>query len=277
MLYLIATPIGNLKDITLRALEHLKEVDVIACENKQISSKLLNYYSISKPLLSYHDHNAERTRPHLISLLKEGKNIAYITDAGMPMISDPGFKLVKACQEKNLSYTVLPGPSASLMALCLSGLPPDLFLFFGFLPPKQTARRKRLEEFKFIKATLIFFESPKRLVPFLKDALCILGDREGVVCREMTKIYEEARIDSLSKLIEHFDTHPPRGELVVVIEGALEISPLPDEQFEAYLEKALSTSSIKEAVDTVSKALGRSKREVYQRALTLKSKKTGIS
>ncbi|EKE10297.1 MAG: hypothetical protein ACD_16C00056G0016 [uncultured bacterium] len=277
MLYLIATPIGNLKDITLRALEHLKEVDIIACEDKRVSSKLLTHYGISKPLLSYHDHNANQMRPQLLALLKEGKNIAYITDAGMPLISDPGFQLVKECQKEKLSYTVLPGPSAPLMALVLSGLSPNQFLFCGFVASKEAERQKAFEEVKFITATLLFFESPKRLLPFLKDAHAILGDRRGAVCREMTKIYEEARIGHLSELIEYFDNHPPRGEIVVVIEGAPLVSPLSDEELEAYLEKALSILSIKDAVNTISKIFGRSKREVYQHALSLKAKKMGLS
>ena len=277
MLYLIATPIGNLKDITLRALETLKDVDVIACEDKRVSSKLLNHYAISKPLFSYHDHNADQARPRLLSLLKEGKKVAYITDGGMPLISDPGFKLVKACQKEGLPYTVLPGASAPLMALCLSGFPPDHFFFSGFLPAKKAARCRALEDLKGMTATLLFFESPKRLLPFLKDALEVFGDRKGSVCREMTKIYEEARLGSLSTLIEHFEANPPRGEIVVVIEGASEISSLSEDELEAHLQKALSTMSVKEAVETISKAFGQPKREVYQRALSLKEKKGSLS
>ena len=153
-------------DIINSFLEHLKEVDIIACEDKRVSSKLLTHYGISKPLLSYHDHNANQMRPQLLALLKEGKNIAYITDAGMPLISDPGFQLVKECQKEKLSYTVLPGPSAPLMALVLSGLSPNQFLFCGFVASKEAERQKAFEEVKFITATLLFFESPKRLLPF---------------------------------------------------------------------------------------------------------------
>lgn len=277
MLYLVATPIGNLKDITLRALEVLKEVDVIACEDTRVSSKLLNHYGISKALLSYHDHNADHMRPRLLSLLKEGKKVAYITDGGLPLISDPGFKLVASCQEEGLKYTVIPGVSAPLTALCLSGLAPDRFFFCGFLPSKQGARKTALQEIKDIRSTLLFFESPKRVVSFLKDAQAILGNREGAVCREMTKLYEEVQKGQISFLIEHYEAHPPRGEIVIVIEGGLAFSPVGEEELRAHLEKALSTYSVKEAVDLVAKALGRSKREVYQHALSLKSEKTRLS
>lgn len=276
MLYLVATPIGNLMDITLRAIHVLKEAEIIACEDKRVSSKLLKHYGISKTLFSYHDHNADQVRPHLLSLLKEGKDIAYITDGGMPLISDPGYKLVVACQKESLPYTVIPGPSAPLMALCLSGLPPDRFLFCGFLPSKQGARKAALENVRDIQATLVFFESPKRLVSFLKDTYDVLGDREGVVCREMTKLYEETRRGSLPSLITHYETQAPRGEIVVLIEGASSLSSFSTEDLEAQLIKALASFSVKEAVSVISKAFGRPKREVYQRALILKSEKTRL-
>ncbi|MBS0271314.1 MAG: 16S rRNA (cytidine(1402)-2'-O)-methyltransferase [Proteobacteria bacterium] len=276
MLYLVATPIGNLMDITLRAIQVLNEVEIIACEDTRISSKLLNHYGISKTLFPYHDHNADQVRPRLLKLLKEGKNVAYITDGGMPLISDPGFKLVRSCQKESLPYTVIPGPSAPLMAICLSGLSPDRFLFCGFLSAKQAARKLALEEIMDIKATLVFFESPKRLVGFLKDAHEILGNREGVVCREMTKLYEEAQKGSLTLLIDHYENYPPRGEIVVVIEGASSVSSFSEEDLDAQLEKALATFSVKEAVDIVAKICRRSKREVYQRALTIKSQEARI-
>jgi 16S rRNA (cytidine1402-2'-O)-methyltransferase len=276
MLYLVATPIGNLMDITLRALHVLKDVDVIACEDKRVSSKFLNHYGISKPLLSYHDHNAAQVRPRLLDLLRQGKKVAYITDGGMPLISDPGFKLVRECQQEKLDYTVIPGPSAPLMALCLSGLSPERFFFCGFLPSKTDARKKALQEIKQIPATLVFFESPKRVVAFLKDALEILGDREGAVCREMTKMFEEVQKNSLSALITSYESHAPRGEVVVVIEGSSLESTMDEGELEVWLKKALETHSLKEAVDIVSKAFGLSKREVYQHALQLKSEKTGL-
>ena len=277
MLYFVATPIGNLMDITLRAIDILNRVEMIACEDKRVSSKLFKHYGISKPLLSYHDHNAEQIRPRLLSLLKAGKDIAYVTDGGMPLISDPGFKLVVGCQKENIAYTVIPGASSPLMALCLSGLAPERFFFCGFLSSKTTARKNALKELKQIQATLIFFESPKRTIPFLKDALEVLGDRIGAVCREMTKLYEEVQKEALSSLINYYESHPPRGEIVIVIEGASLFSSFSEEEFESNLEKALMTSSLKEAVSLISEAFGRPKREVYQRALLLKSKETSLS
>ncbi len=277
MLTLVATPIGNLKDITLRALETLKEADLIACEDKRVSSTLLNHYGISKPLLSYHDHNAEQTRPKIMALLRQGKSVAYITDGGLPLISDPGYKLVVACREENLPYTVIPGPSAPLMALCLSALPPDRFLFCGFLPPKSGGRKAGFEDVKDIAATLIFFESPKRLVAFLADAKEVLGERRASVSREMTKMFEETQQSDLSQLITHFTDTPPRGEIVVVIEGALTKPDVKDVDIETHLQNALERYSMKEAVSLVATACGLSKREVYQRALQLKSKTKGPS
>ncbi len=277
MLYLVATPIGNLKDMTFRAVATLMEVDVIACEDTRISSKLLSHYAISKPLLAYHDHNAEHMRPRLLSLLKAGKKIAYITDGGMPLISDPGFKLVQACQNEGLPYTVIPGVSAPLTALCLSGISPSRFFFCGFLPPKQASRKKALEELSSYQSTLLFFESPRRLLPFLKDALEVLGDREGAVCREMTKLYEEVQKAPLSKLIAHYEATLARGEVVVVIEGTSSDEPVIQEDLDDHLQKALETHSVKDAVELVSKAFGLPKREVYHHALTLKSKETGLS
>lgn len=277
MLFLVATPIGNLMDITLRALQVLKEVDVIACEDTRMSSKLLAHYGISKPLLVYHDHNADQVRPRLLALLKEGKKLAYITDGGMPLISDPGFKLVAACQKENFAYTVIPGASAPLMALCLSGLSPAQFFFCGFLPSKETARKAKFEEIKPLQATLLFLESPKRVRAFLKDALEVLGDRTGAICREMTKLYEEVKKGPLSDLCAYYDAHPPRGEIVIVVEGASAFSSFAEGDLEAHLEKALLLYSVKEAVTLVSKAFGLSKREVYQRALALKPKETRLS
>jgi len=277
MLYLVATPLGNLKDITLRAIEVLNEVDMIACEDTRVSSKLLNHYGISKPLLSYHDHNADQMRPRLIGLLKEGKKIAYITDGGMPLISDPGFKLVRECQRESIPYTVIPGPSAPLMALCLSGLSPERFYFCGFLSSKQSARKKALEEIKDIRATLLFFESPKRLVPLLTDILHQFGEREGAVCREMTKIYEEVQKGPLSTLIAHYEANPPRGEVVIVVEGTSKFFSFTEADLDAELKKALNKFTFKDAVSHVSSAFGLSKREVYQRALSLESEKTRLS
>ncbi len=277
MLYIVATPIGNLKDITLRAIEVLKGVDLIACEDKRVSSKLLNHYKISKPLFSYHDHNADQVRYQLLKSLEEGKKIAYITDGGMPLISDPGYKLVRDCQDNGLPYTVIPGPSAPLAALTLSGLSPQTFTFYGFLPSKQAGRKKDFEEIKQCTTTLIFFESPKRLVRFLKDAEEVLGDRLASVCREMTKVYENIQKNTLSNLRSYYESHPPKGEIVVIIEGASQDNLSSEKELETQLKKALSTCRLKEAVELVSKATGHPKRKVYQYALSLKSKEKGLS
>lgn len=277
LLSLVGVPIGNLKDITLRALDVLKGVDFIACEDTRVSLKLLNHYGISKPLLAYHDHNGERMRPRLIKLLKEGKSVAYITDGGMPLISDPGYKLVLACQDQGIPYTVIPGPSAPLTALCLSGLSPARFLFSGFLPPKSAARRRALEDLIPFSVTLIFFESSSRLVDFLKDAQRIFGDRMAAVCRELTKLHEEIRKAPLSTLITHYETHPAKGEIVVLIEGVQSEANLSPQDLDLHLTQLLENHSLKEAVDLMSKAFKLPKREVYQRALTLHTKKESLS
>ena len=276
MLYLVATPIGHLKDITLRAIEVLQEVDTIACEDTRVSLKLLNHYGISKPLLSYHEHNAAGMLPRLLGFLKEGKKVAYITDGGMPLISDPGFKLVAACQKENIPHTVIPGASAPLMALCLSGLSSARFTFCGFLPPKKGARQTELEGLRNLPTSLIFFESPKRLPAFLRDAREVLGDRQGAVCREMTKLFENVQRGPLSSLEEHYTATPARGEIVVVIEGATERAAPSEEEIIKHLQKALESYSLKEAASLVAKALGVPKREVYQHALILKSKTPGL-
>ncbi len=273
MLYLIATPIGNLKDITLRALEVLKEVDTIACEDTRVSLKLLSHYGISKPLLSYHEHGMSS---RLLPLLREGKKVAYITDGGMPLISDPGFKLIAACQAENIPHTVIPGASAPLMALCLSGLSSARFTFCGFLPPKKGARQTALEGLRGLPTTLIFFESPKRLTAFLKDAREVLGDRQGAVCREMTKLFESVERGPLSSLEEHYTATPARGEVVVVIEGVTETLAPSEDDIAKHLQKALETYSVKEAASLVAQALGVPKREVYHHALNLKAKTTSL-
>lgn len=276
MLYLVATPIGNLKDMTFRGIEVLKEVDAIACEDTRVSLKLLNHYGIAKPLMSYHDHNAAGMLPRLLDLLRQGKKLAYITDGGMPLISDPGFKLIAACQAENIPHTVIPGASAPLMALCLSGLSSARFTFCGFLPPKSGARQTELEGLRHLSSTLILFESPKRLVAFLRDAQATLGDRQGAVCREMTKLFETTQRGFLSSLESHYTAHPPRGEIVVVIEGAKDTLAPPEEEIIKHLQKALETCSLKEAATLVSQALGLPKREIYQHALILKSQTSSL-
>ena len=270
MLTLVPTPIGNLQDITLRGLESLKKADLIYCEDKRQSKKLLSHYGIDTPLESYHEHNAEKVRPQILDQLRAGKSIAVISDAGMPAISDPGYRLVTACQKEELKYTVLPGPSAVLTALVASGLAPDRFIFGGFLPSKKGERTRVLEEFFRLPATRIFFESPHRLVECLKDIHKVMGDRQLAVCRELTKLYEEVKKGPVSEVLAWYEEHPPKGEIVLVIEGVV-----PEESFdlESELREALKTRKTKEAAAYVAEKTGHGKKELYSLALALKEKK----
>src|SRR5689334_802310 len=217
-LYLVATPIGNLGDITLRALQALAGADLIACEDTRVTRKLLDRYAITTPLTPYHDHNAARARPGLLRRLTEGAAVALVSDAGTPLISDPGFKLVRAAQEAGHLVTALPGASAVLTALSVAGLPTDQFFFAGFLPPKQAARRTRVAELASLPATLVLFESGPRLAAALADLAAGLGgEREAALCRELTKLHEEIRRGDLKTLAEACAGEEPRGELVIVI------------------------------------------------------------
>ena len=216
MLYIVSTPIGNLKDITLRAIETLKAVDLIAAEDTRHTKILLDAYQIQKPLTSFFEHNQIKKAGHLLGLLKTGKNIALVSDAGTPGISDPGLVLVRLAQENNVPITVIPGVSACITALTASGLPAHRFVFEGFLPPKSGARRNKLISLKGQEATLIFYESPHRLLKTLKDMRDVWDDPFIVVARELTKKFEEIRKDKASLLIEHFSRQPPRGEFVLL-------------------------------------------------------------
>jgi len=216
MLYIVSTPIGNLKDITLRAIETLKAVDLIAAEDTRHTKILLDAYQIQKPLTSFFEHNQIKKAGHLLGLLKTGKNIALVSDAGTPGISDPGLVLVRLAQENNVPITVIPGVIAWITALTASGLPAHRFVFEGFLPPKSGARRNKLISLKGQEATLIFYESPHRLLKTLKDMRDVWDDPTIVVARELTKKFEEIRKDKASLLIEHFSRQPPRGEFVLL-------------------------------------------------------------
>ena len=216
MLYIVSTPIGNLKDITLRALETLKSVDLIAAEDTRHTKILLDAYQIQKPLTSFFEHNQIKKADHLLGLLKMGKNIALVSDAGTPGISDPGFLMVRRALENNIPMTVIPGVSACISALTASGLPAHRFIFEGFLPPKSGARRNKLLALKGQEATLIFYESPHRLLKTLKDMKEVWDDPVIVVARELTKKFEEIRKDKTSLLIDHFTRHPPKGEFVLL-------------------------------------------------------------
>jgi 16S rRNA (cytidine1402-2'-O)-methyltransferase len=217
MLYIVSTPIGNLKDITLRAIETLKTVDLIAAEDTRHTRILLDAYRIQKPLTSFFEHNQIKKADHLLGLLKMGKNIALVSDAGTPGISDPGFLMVRRALENNVPITVIPGVSACISALTASGLPAHRFIFEGFLPPKSGARRNRLTALKGQEATIIFYESPHRLLKTLKDMRDVWDDPAIVVARELTKKFEEIRKDKASRLIEHFTLHAPKGEFVLLV------------------------------------------------------------
>jgi 16S rRNA (cytidine1402-2'-O)-methyltransferase len=217
-LYLVATPIGNLADITHRALEVLRAVDLIACEDTRHTHKLLRHYGIDTKTISYHEHNEQQRAEELIGLLKQGKDVAVVSDAGTPAISDPGFRLVRTAIENDVRIVPLPGPSALVAALVATGLPTDEFFFAGFLPARTGARRARLNELRAVPGTLIFYEAPHRLASSLRDAYEVLGEREAVVARELTKLHEEIRRGRLSELAEHYSTNEPRGEIVLLID-----------------------------------------------------------
>ena len=269
-LYLTATPIGNLRDITVRALDILAAADAVACEDTRVTRKLMQHYGLKTPLLSYHEHNAERMRPVLLDRLAAGQVIALVADAGLPLISDPGYKLVREAQSRGLHVTCLPGASAPLTALVLSGLPTDRFLFVGFPPSRAAARRRLLADLATTAATLVFFESPRRLAASLADMAGTLGDREAAVGRELTKLFEEVRRDRLEALARHYAAAgPPPGEVVVVVAPPEAIGPADDATVDSALSVALARSSLRDAVAEVAAATGRPRREVYRRALAL--------
>lgn len=217
MLYIVSTPIGNLKDITLRALEVLKSVDLIACEDTRHTKILLDYYQISKPATSYFEHNKIVKGAYLLRLLKEGRDIALVSDAGTPGILDPGYNLINLAISNNIPITCIPGPAAFVNALVLSGAPSHKFIFEGFLPNRSQARKNRLKELKKLKYTLIFYESCHRIIPCLEDALEVFGDIYLVVARELTKKFEEIKRQNLSQIIAYFGKNKPKGEFIVII------------------------------------------------------------
>lgn len=216
MLYIIATPIGNLKDITLRSLEILKEVDGVICEDSRRTGLLLNHYQIHKPLTVLNDFNENRIFPEIIERLKSGQNLALVSDAGTPLISDPGYKLVRECIAQQILVDSLPGPSSVTAALSLSGLPPDRFLFVGYPPEKRGKRIKWLEDLKKSDNTIITFVSPHKLLRTLEDMKEVYGDIEIVICRELTKVHQEIRREKISQLIDHYQQQLPKGEITAV-------------------------------------------------------------
>jgi 16S rRNA (cytidine1402-2'-O)-methyltransferase len=269
-LHLVATPIGNLRDITVRALETLAGADVIACEDTRITGRLLEHYGIRAPLTPYHEHNAAEARPRLIARLEAGDAVALVSDAGTPLVSDPGFKLVREVQAAGHKVMAVPGASAVLAALAVSGLPTDRFFFEGFLPAKEIQRRNRIAELSRIPATLVLFETGPRLAAALADLSSGLGPREAAVCRELTKLYEEVRRDGLDRLATSYaQSAEPRGEIVVVVAPPVAEGRIDPGALDAMLRDALNRVSVKEAVAEVAAATGHPRRDVYQRALAL--------
>jgi len=274
ILYIVSTPIGNLEDITLRALRVLREVDLIAAEDTRRTRQLLSHYGIHKPLHSYHEHNRRVREDALLEELRGGKSIALVTDAGTPGVSDPGEHLVRRAVEESIILIPIPGPSALVSALSISGLPTASFLFHGFLPAKTSARQKMLLALKERPETLIFYESPKRLRSFLEDAWRILGDRKVVVAREMTKFYEEIYRGTLSGVLEKIGARDIKGEVTIVLEGCA--GPARIESFSiserlSFYAQELGLS-LKEAIGRVADELGVSKRKVYAESLRLKGR-----
>ncbi len=269
-LFIVATPIGNAADISLRALDILAGVDLIACEDTRVSAKLLAIHGITTRRVAYHDHNADRVRPLLLARLAAGERIALISDAGTPLISDPGYKLVRDAVAAGLRVHTAPGASAALAALVLSGLPSNRFLFAGFLDAKSTARRRELAELAGLDATLIFYESGPRLAASLADMAEMLGDRPAAVARELTKLFEEVVRDGLATLARRYaETGPPKGEIVIVVGPPLAPVAAAPEEIEALLAEAMGRLSLRDAAAEIAARLDLPKREIYARALAL--------
>jgi len=275
-LYVVATPIGNAEDITLRALRVLAGADAIACEDTRVSAKLLQRHGIATERVAYHDHSAAAVTEKLLARIAGGAAVALISDAGMPLLSDPGFPLVREAIARGLAVTVLPGASAPLAALVLSGLPAERFLSAGFLPAKAAARRRALDELKSVPATLLFLESAPRLAASLADMAAVLGDRPAAVARELTKLHEEVRRDRLAALAAHYAASgAPRGEIVIAVGPPEAAAPaLDDDALDARLHAALDAMSVKDASNAVAAATGLPRRAVYARALALAGRRS---
>jgi 16S rRNA (cytidine1402-2'-O)-methyltransferase len=268
-LFVVATPIGNLGDITLRALETLKSADLIACEDTRTSGVLMQHYGIPTKLIAYHQHNEAQATARLVGQLKEGKKIALISDAGTPLLSDPGARLVAAAIEAGIRVTPLPGASALLAAISIAGLPAERFFYAGFLPGKAGERRQLLETAGTLPVTLVFYEAPHRLAATLRLLEQALGDRPAAIARELTKLHEECRRGTLSELAAHYEATPPRGECVILVGGAEETA-MGDAEIDAALRQQLAGQTLREAVDEVTRLARRPRREIYALALALK-------
>lgn len=270
-LYLVATPIGNLRDITLRALDVLRAADRILAEDTRVTRRLLDAYEIEGRLQAYHDHNAEKVRPELLDALADGEIVAMVSDAGTPMVSDPGYKLARAAIEAGADVVAIPGASALLAALCIAGQPTDRFTFAGFPPPRTVGREKWLQDLPDRTGTLVFYEGVSRIADSLASMAKVLGDRPAAVCRELTKLHEEARRGSLSELAAHYaEAGPPRGEAVIVV-GPPADTDWTAEQIDLALQEALADMRVKQASAHIAEMSGWSRRDVYARAIALRS------
>lgn len=266
-LYLVPTPIGNLEDMTIRAVKTLQTVDLIASEDTRNTQKLLNHFEVKVPQKSLHEHNYNERIPELLDFLESGKSIAQVSDAGMPSISDPGHELVVACIEKDIPVVSLPGATAGMTALIASGLLPQPFFFYGFLQRKRSVQKKELDELKGQQATLIFYESPHRIKETLKNILEVFGNREVVICRELTKLYEEYLRGTTEELIEYLSEHSLKGECCLLVSGATETAE--EEIFTGTLKEQVEEmisggTSSKEAIKSVAKRHGLKKQDVYK-------------
>lgn len=271
MLYLVSTPIGNLGDISQRAKDVLSSVDLVACEDTRTSGQLFSLLGITvAATIPYHDHNADSMRPKLIHKLEKGVTIALISDAGTPLISDPGYKLVRDCYDHHIPVTTVPGANAVLSALQLSGLPSDAFYFAGFLPPKSAGRQKSLSVFRDLPATVIIYETPNRLIDMLTDIHTVLGNREMAVIREITKKFEQVRRGSVSDLIDFYTQNgEPKGELVLVIDRTHNETTWTEDQIQDLILKTLKTHSPRDTAALVAEQTGQPKKHIYQQVLKL--------
>lgn len=271
-LYLVATPIGNLGDISARAINVLTSADIIACEDTRNTKKLLSFLGISgKRLIAYHEFNADKVRPEILKRLRNNEMISLVSDAGTPLVSDPGYRLVQDCIEHNIYVTAIPGACAFITALQLSGLPSHRFLFEGFLPSKEAARKKELSLLSNISATLIFYESPQRLIETLRDMNLILGPRKAAVVRELTKIFEQTVRGTLEELHAFYQQNgAPKGEIVIVVSPA-EQKTFSDDEIISQLKRVLSKMSVKEASSFISQSTGVPKNKIYKMAVEIKN------
>lgn len=267
-LYIVATPIGNLGDITLRGIEVLQGASAIACEDTRVTGKLLHHLGIKKRMIRYDDHAGEGDRERLLALM-ETEPVALVSDAGTPLISDPGYRLVRSARERSITVTSLPGPNAAVLAMTLSGLPNDRFLFAGFLPNKDKAREEALMELAAVPATLVFYETAPRLEASLRAVETVLPGREVAIARELTKKFEECRTGSPGELIAHYAEHPPKGEIVLLI-APPSGKPADDIDVDALLLMELAESKASQAAAKVARATGLDRKTLYARALELK-------